>query len=609
MGDFQGMEDLLRDFLAEAGDLLSSVDNKLVELERNPADPGLLNEIFRGFHTIKGGAGFLEAGELVSLCHLSENLLDKLRKAELAAGPEILDVILAATGAVREMFGSLEKGVRPPPADGKLVAELKLAIAGNLPARVTLAAGRAASGPASGPDWQALYRSVSPRPPAASGVAPAATEPPQWGRRVGDRPGAAATGGRREGERVAESSIRVDTVRLDEVLNLTGEIGLARNRLSGLRAEILAGATGPDTLAALDAAVSQLDLLVSDLQSAAMKTRMQPIGRLFQKYPRIVRDLARNLGKEVEIELAGEATEIDKTMIEDLADPLVHLVRNAVDHGVEPPAERIAAGKPEKARIRLAARQDGDNIVIEVSDDGRGMSAERLRAKAVQQGLVRREEADAMDERESFNLIFLPGFSTAERVSSVSGRGVGMDVVRTNIRKLNGTIGIRSEPGKGTSVVLSLPLTLAIVPVLLVRLGEQPFAIPLALVREMLPIGESEIQEVGGRAAIALREEVLPIVPLALLIGRSGHGDPRYGVVMRSADVSFVLAVDGFDGREDAVIKPLESFRPKGVAGVTTLANGRIVLILDFKELLGSSAEVPGVSRSALVRPQLRAAA
>jgi len=609
MGDFQGMEDLLRDFLAEAGDLLSSVDNKLVELERNPADPGLLNEIFRGFHTIKGGAGFLEAGELVSLCHLSENLLDKLRKAELAAGPEILDVILAATGAVREMFGSLEKGVRPPPADGKLVAELKLAIAGNLPARVTLAAGRAASGPASGPDWQALYRSVSPPPPAASGVAPAATEPPQWGRRVGDRPGAAATGGRREGERVAESSIRVDTVRLDEVLNLTGEIGLARNRLSGLRAEILAGATGPDTLAALDAAVSQLDLLVSDLQSAAMKTRMQPIGRLFQKYPRIVRDLARNLGKEVEIELAGEATEIDKTMIEDLADPLVHLVRNAVDHGVEPPAERIAAGKPEKARIRLAARQDGDNIVIEVSDDGRGMSAERLRAKAVQQGLVRREEADAMDERESFNLIFLPGFSTAERVSSVSGRGVGMDVVRTNIRKLNGTIGIRSEPGQGTSVVLSLPLTLAIVPVLLVRLGEQPFAIPLALVREMLPIGESEIQEVGGRAAIALREEVLPIVPLALLIGRAGHGDPRYGVVMRSADVSFVLAVDGFDGREDAVIKPLESFRPKGVAGVTTLANGRIVLILDFKELLGSSAEVPGVSRSALVRPQLRAAA
>ncbi|GAB4177180.1 MAG: chemotaxis protein CheA [Rhodocyclaceae bacterium] len=625
MSEFEGMEELLRDFLTEAGELLSGVDNKLVELEKNPGDPGLLNDIFRGFHTIKGGAGFLEAGELVSLCHLSENLLDKLRKAELAASPEVLDVILAATAAVREMFGSLERGVRPGAADEKLVAELKLAIAGSLPARAARSSpggdgpACAQPGPPSGPDWDALYTSVTAAPGAAPAVTPPACFGPmdaapgvpgetRWGRRAGDRPGASAPAGRREGERVAESSIRVDTARLDQVLNLTGEIGLARNRLSALRAEILAGKLGPDTLNALDVAVSQLDLLVSDLQSAAMKTRMQPIGRLFQKYPRIVRDLARSLGKEVEIELSGEETEIDKTMIEDLADPLVHLVRNAVDHGVELPAERAAAGKPERSRIRLEARQEGDTIVIAVSDDGRGMSAERIRAKALQQGLIRKEDADTLDEQASFELIFLPGFSTADRVSAVSGRGVGMDVVRTNIRKLNGTIELRSEPGKGTSVVLSLPLTLAIVPVLLVRLDGQPYAIPLGLVREMLPIGESDIREVGGRAAIALREEVLPVVPLGLLIGRPQRGCPRYGVVMRSADAAFVLAVDGFDGREDAVIKPLESFRPKGVAGVTTLANGCIALILDFKELLGARAGLPRVRRSALLAPVREAA-
>lgn len=613
MGDFEDKEDLLRDFLAESGDLLSSLDNKLVELENAPADRALLNDIFRGFHTIKGGAGFLDAGELVSLCHLSENLLDKLRRAELVASPEVLDVILGATAAVRDMFGHLEKGMQPPPPAEKLVAELKLAVAGALPPREAHAAALPAGG---APDWQALYREVSGATGGAAAAAraapvdaaPARANGEPWGRRASDRPGAPAAAGRRDAERLPDTSIRVDTARLDQVLNLAGEIGLARNRLAGLRAELLSGRIRADTLAALDDAVSQLDLLVSDLQNAAMKTRMQPVGRLFQKYPRIARDLARALGKEVEIELAGEDTEIDKTMIEDLADPIVHLVRNAVDHGIEPPPVRRAAGKPEKARVTLEARQEGDHIVIAVTDDGRGMDAARLREKALQQGLIKREDADTLDERESFNLIFLPGFSTADKVSSVSGRGVGMDIVRTNIRKLNGTIDIRSEPGRGTAVIVSLPLTLAILPVLVVRLGEQPFAVPLGLVREMLPIRPDEVQEVGGRAAIALRDEVLPVVPLAVLLGRSQDGYPNYGVVMRSADLSFVLAVDTFAGREDAVVKPLEGFRPKGVAGVTTLANGQIVLILDFKELLGTRADIPGARRSALVPPRLEAA-
>ncbi|ATE60629.1 chemotaxis protein CheA [Thauera sinica] len=611
------MEDLLQDFLVEAGDLLSGVDNKLVDLERSPADRNLLNDIFRGFHTIKGGAGFLNAGELVTLCHLTENLFDRLRNGELAVTADTMDVILAATAAVRDMFRDLEHGVLPRTADPVLLGSLQGAIQGVAAQPVRpAAAGTAAAVPAqggAGPDWQLLLSAVAAVPvPAVAAGSPAvqAVEPPvaqekiidaALGRRATDRPGVSGPVGRRETERVRDNSIRVDTARLDQVLNLSGEIGLTKNRLNALRSDILSGRNDTETLHALDLAVSQLDLLVSDLQNAVMKTRMQPIGRLFQKYPRIARDLARNLGKDVELVLAGEETEIDKTMIEDLSDPIIHLIRNAVDHGVESAAERAAAGKPSKSAVRLEARQEGDHIVILVADEGRGMDAERLRAKAVAKGLLSEEEASTLDERQSYNLIFLPGFSMAEKVSDVSGRGVGMDVVRTNIQKLNGTIDIRSQPGKGTTFVISLPLTLAILPVLLVRLGDQPFAVPLSMVREILPIEPAMVQDVGGRATMVVRGEVLPILPLSGLLGWPQEQVPGYGVLMQTAELSFVLAIDSFAGREDAVIKSLDDFRPKGVAGVTTLSNGQIVLILDMKELLGGSNAMLGVPRSALV--------
>ena len=652
MSDFGGMEDLLQDFLVEAGDLLSGVDNKLVDLERAPNDKGLLNDIFRGFHTIKGGAGFLNAAELVTLCHLTENLFDKLRNGELAITPEVMDVILSSTGSVRDMFGYLEQGVQPIAADPQLIESLRQAIAGNLssgnkaaPAPVVAAAPvpkqavvAAPATPASedGLDWDVLFQSVTGTAPAAAPVTLAAVEvvaaPPvpmhqtdedlasktpeqiikaAVGRRVTDKPGASGPIGRRESEKQRDNSIRVDTSRLDQVLNLSGEIGLTKNRLNALRSDILNGRSDTETLHALDLAVSQLDLLVSDLQNAVMKTRMQPIGRLFQKYPRIARDLARNLGKDVELVLSGEETEIDKTMIEDLSDPIIHLIRNAVDHGVEETQERIANGKPEKSNVRLEARQEGDHIVILVADDGRGMNAEKLRAKAVQKGLITDEEANTMDERQSFNLVFLPGFSMASQVSDVSGRGVGMDVVKTNIQKLNGSIDIRSSLGKGTTFVISLPLTLAILPVLLVRLGDQPFAVPLSMVREILPIDPVEVQEVGGRATMVVRGEVLPIMPLSTLLGWAPVQTPEYGVLMQSADQSFILAIDSFAGREDAVIKSLDDFRPKGVAGVTTLSNGQIVLILDMKELLGAMGDTRGVSRrnllAHLVAPALAA--
>jgi two-component system chemotaxis sensor kinase CheA len=625
MSDFSGMEDLLQDFLQEANDLLSDVDNKLVDLEKVPSDHRLLNDIFRGFHTIKGGAGFLNATELVKLCHLTENLFDKLRNAEMVLTPELMDTIMAATQSVRSMFGELSQGVQPRSAPEEVIHALRIAlhdidIADSAPAASTPAAAPASaaddvSAVQSEPDWRALHAAVTEKTNAAppvpatvvakqpdSVIAPMQDDelasegetvphfPPE-GRRATDKPGLVASGagtGRRSEEKLAtrESTIRVDTARMDQVLNLSGEIGLTKNRLTSLRADILAGRNDAETLHELDQAVNQLDLLVSDLQSSVMKTRMQPIGRLFQKYPRIARDLARQLGKDVELVLVGEETEVDKTMIEDLADPLIHLVRNAVDHGVESPEDRLAEGKPAKSFVRMEARQEGDHIVLIIADDGRGMNPEHIRAKAVEKGLIREEDANMLDDRQSLNLIFLPGFSTMAQASAVSGRGVGMDVVKTNIQKLNGSVEIRSEPGKGSVFIISLPLTLAILPVLLVLLGDQPFALPLSMVREILTIEKEKMQEVGGKETLVVRGEVLPVVALSRLLSWPQIRTPEYGVLMQSSERSFILSVDSFAGRDDAVVKSLDDFRPRGVAGVTTLSNGQIVLILDMKELL-----------------------
>jgi len=383
-----------------------------------------------------------------------------------------------------------------------------------------------------------------------------------------------------------ETTIRIDTVRLDQVLNLSGEIGLTKNRLTTLRSDILAGRTDANTLRAMDEAVSQLDLLVSDLQNAVMKTRMQPVGRLFQKYPRLARDLARQLGKDVELVITGEETELDKTMIEDLNDPLVHLVRNAVDHGIETTEDRMAAGKPPKALVQLTATQVGDHILIEISDDGRGMRPDVIRRKAIEKGLIDAETANSLDEKQSLQLIFLPGFSTKDQISSVSGRGVGMDVVKTNIQKLNGRIDIVSVVGEGTRFSISLPLTLAILPVLVVKVCDQPFAVPLAMVREIIPLRPEMIQEISGRATVVVRDEILSVRSLASLIGWTEERRPLFGVLMQSAEHSFVLAIESFIGRDDVVIKPLQNIRPAGIAGATLSGDGSVVLVLNMEDLL-----------------------
>lgn len=613
MGDFTGMEDLLQDFLLEATDLLSDVDSKLVDLERSPQDKDLLNMIFRGFHTIKGGAGFLNATELVTLCHLTENLFDKLRNAELQLNPVLMDSILAATGEVRLMFGDLGRNTQPKAAPPELITTLQDALEGKqikaaapkkkaAAAAVPAVAAPAASG--KGPDWVMLHGALLGKDAEASSeqeATPLSADEGKadideqqlkvsaFGRRADDIPGASPVNAapRRETDTPAkDNTIRVDTDRLDQVLNLSGEIGLTKNRLTHLRGDILRGQANAATLKSLDESINQLDMLVVNLQNAVMNTRMQPIGRLFKKYPRLARDLARQLGKDVELELSGEATEIDKTMIEDLNDPLVHLIRNAVDHGVETAEQRAASGKASKSIVHLSARQEGDHILITIADDGRGMNPEILRNKAIQKGLITSDEANSLSDEQCLNLIFMPGFSTKEEISSVSGRGVGMDVVNTNIQKLNGRIEIKSIPGKGTMFVIYLPLTLAILPVLLVRLSNQPFAVPLTLVREILSIEDEEQQLISGKPTMVVRGEVLPVLSLARLIGWEESGKSEVGVLMQLGTYSFILTADGFDGHDDVVIKSLDTFRPKGVAGVTMSSEGKIVLILDIKELL-----------------------
>lgn len=612
MSDFAGMEDMLQDFLTEASDLLAGVDNKLVELEKHPEDHNLLNEIFRGFHTIKGGAGFLNANEMVALCHRTENLFDKLRNGELKLNPTIMDTILAATGIVRDMFGELSQNHQPSAADSSIIAALDAVLSGETPVPAATAPKAASFAQAimspdpvviaatsssltNSPDWDAMYHGLLGTAAPAAAQTPQAAHPATPVAEVAPAIGASITPARPAPKTATspaaaaatkDTSIRVDTARLDQVLNLSGEIGLTKNRLTCIRTAMMQGKIDHDSIKDLDEAVSQLDLLVGDLQNAVMKTRMQPIGRLFQKYPRLARDLARQLGKDVELVLSGEDTEIDKTMIEDLNDPLVHLIRNAVDHGVDSPEERQTAGKPAKSLIHLTAEQIGDHIVIEITDDGRGIRPDVIRAKAMEKGLIDAETANTLDERQSLQLIFLPGFSTKDQISDVSGRGVGMDVVKTNIQRLNGRVDVTSVVGQGSSFRILLPLTLAILPVLMVRLGEQPFAVPLSMVREIIPIHPEDVQRVSGKATMVVREEVLPIRTLASLIGWQQTTVPAFGVLMQSGDSSFIMAIDSFIGQADVVIKSLLDIKPRGIAGATLTGDGAIVLVLDMDELL-----------------------
>ncbi|WP_339477179.1 chemotaxis protein CheA [Pseudomonas fluorescens] len=733
---FGADEEILQDFLVEAGEILEQLSEQLVELESRPDDADLLNAIFRGFHTVKGGAGFLQLNELVECCHIAENVFDILRKGERRVDSELMDVVLEALDAVNGMFtevrerspitaatpellAALARLAEPQSADAVAVEEVVEApvaesdsgditdnefeqlldslnavkaqaeapVAAAAPAATEAAsdeitdaefeslldqlhgkgqfavdavapAAAAPAAPAKGDssditddEFEALLDQLhgkgnfavdalesaiaavpAPAAPAAAAAgsdlisdhefeslldelhgkgkftevgtasagstaavakpaakAPAATPAPKA---ESPKPAAAAAPAPARAPAApppekpaseAETTVRVDTARLDEIMNMVGELVLVRNRLVRL------GLNSGDE--AMQKAVSNLDVVTADLQTAVMKTRMQPIKKVFGRFPRLVRDLARQLKKEINLELVGEETDLDKNLVEALADPLVHLVRNAVDHGIESPEEREASGKARGGKVVLAAEQEGDHILLSISDDGKGMDPNVLRAIAVKRGVMDKDAADRLSDTECYNLIFAPGFSTKTEISDVSGRGVGMDVVKTKISQLNGSINIYSTKGQGSKIVIKVPLTLAIMPTLMVMLGNQAFAFPLVNVNEIFHLDLSTTNVVDGQEVVIVRDKALPLFYLKRwLVSSAAHEEQREGhVVILSVGTQRIgFVVDQLVGQEEVVIKPLGKMLQgtPGMSGATITGDGRIALILDVPSML-----------------------
>lgn len=731
---FGADEEILQDFLVEAGEILEQLSEQLVELESRPDDMNLLNAIFRGFHTVKGGAGFLQLNELVECCHIAENVFDILRKGERRVDSELMDVVLEALDAVNGMFGEVRERREPTPATPELLAALArlaepggaaeapvaeaeleaeaepvsapvasgditdsefeqlLGALGETPAAETAESGAAAdeitddefeslldqlhgkgqfsvaaevaapapvatapaapagdeitddefeslldqlhgkgqfavpaapaapvdavaSTPAAASDditddeFESLLDQLhgkgkfvppsdpapAPAPaPAAAVAKPAAAAKPDTPAkpaparaesaapaRAPAAPAPAADKAPAASE--AETTVRVDTARLDEIMNMVGELVLVRNRLVRL------GLNSGDE--AMAKAVSNLDVVTADLQTSVMKTRMQPIKKVFGRFPRLVRDLARNLKKEINLELVGEETDLDKNLVEALADPLVHLVRNAVDHGVETPEEREKAGKSRAGRVVLSAEQEGDHILLSITDDGKGMDADILRAKAVEKGLLDKDAADRLNEFECYNLIFAPGFSTKTEISDVSGRGVGMDVVKTKISQLNGTVNVFSQKGQGSKIIIKVPLTLAIMPTLMVMLENQAFAFPLVNVNEIFHLDLSRTNVVDGQEVVIVRDKALPLFYLKRwLVPQAFQEEQREGhvVILTVGSHRIGFVVDQLVGQEEVVIKPLGKMLQgtPGMSGATITGDGRIALILDVPSML-----------------------
>ncbi len=674
---FEADEEILQDFLVEAGEILEQLNEQLVELENRPNDRDLLNTVFRGFHTIKGGASFLSLTAVVVLCHRAEDVFNTLRNGQRQVNAALMDAILpvldilngqfkqlrareAPTAAPRSLLNTLETfvihdavaegdsadaqfdqllnnvpGVKsalasaPTPGDDITEAEFdalldKLYGAPSASAPpsapqqpvVTHSAPAATAQPSdeitdgefeslldqlhnknSSPTALAFAAPKAP-PPVAVLAEPRPVEPPKDARLKlvepkHETPAAhdevdEKTAQKGKDTAAADTTVRVDTKRLDQIMNLVGELVLVRNRLSTLEA-----LRRDEEMAKV---ISNLDVVTSDLQAAVMKTRMQPIKKVFGRFPRVVRDLARSLNKEVNLELHGEETDLDKNLVEALADPLVHLVRNAVDHGIEMPEVRERNGKPRAGTITLSARQEGDHILLTIEDDGGGMDPEVLRRKAVEKGVLAQGLAERLTDSECFNLIFLPGFSTKDQISNISGRGVGMDVVKTRIAELNGVVEIFSQRDKGTVLSIKVPLTLAIMPTLMVMLKNQTFALPLVNVSEILHLDLRLTNVIDGQLVIMVREHALPLFYLRHWLAHDAHGDalPETGhvVVVTIGAMKVGFIVDHLVGQEEVVIKPLGAMLQgtKGLSGATVTGDGRIALILDIPELMRAYA-------------------
>lgn len=626
------MQELLEDFLVESFELIEQIDHDLVELESNPDDLELLNRIFRVAHTVKGSSSFLNFDTLTKLTHHMEDVLNKARHGELKITADVMDVVLKSVDMMKGLLVSIRDNGNDSNSGidiSQICPQLTAISEGQSPTSATPApepAPAAADIPPS-----AIPEDIDPntlsedqinaeierllkvrkaedearRAAKASGAAPAtapAAAPDKSD--ATDKPAAAAkpagdgaNAPAKASANASDQTIRVEVGRLDYLMNLVGELVLSKNRLLTIYNDVEERYDGEQFLEELNQVVSSLSLVTTDVQLAVMKTRMQPVAKVFNKFPRVVRDIGRDLNKQIDLIISGEETELDKSIVEEIGDPLTHIIRNSCDHGIEDPATRKAAGKPEKGTIELKAYNEGNHIVIEIIDDGKGIDAEAIRIKAVERGLISENEADTMSNKEIYSIIFRPGFSMAAKVTNISGRGVGMDVVKTNVEKLHGVIDIDSEIGKGTTLKLKIPLTLAIIQSLLVGTQEEIYAIPLANVNETVRVSVDNIYTIEGKNVLRLRDEVLSLVRLSDLFGVKQvleSGDQTYVVVISVAETKLGIIVDNLIGQEEIVIKSLGSYLANidGIAGGTIRGDGRVTLIVDVGVIMDMAKEV-----------------
>lgn len=649
MDEFQ---EILQDFLVESFELIEQLDQDLVELENRPDDLELLNGIFRVAHTVKGASSFLNFDVLTHLTHHMEDVLNKARHGDLRITPDVMDVVLESidlmkallhiirdtssdagieVGAcvvkldkissgelddesssadlpleeeVEEVEDELVEETQEPDYENMAEDEIEAEIERLLNQRQNEDKAKRAAKIAAGesvPDAPPAPSEEEPKPKPKPAPTPVPVTPaPRAAVRKDDEDDdgdARAASPAKRAPATVEQTIRVDVKRLDHLMNLIGELVLAKNRLIKINDDVEERYEGEEFLEELNQVVSIVSLVTTDLQIAVMKTRMLPVGKVFNKFPRMIRDLTRELNKKIELEISGEDTELDKSIVEEIGDPLVHIIRNSCDHGIEMPSVRIAAGKDETGTIGLKAYNEGNQIVIQIDDDGKGLDVEMLKQKSIEKGIITEKEADAMSDKEAFALIFKPGFSTAASVTNVSGRGVGMDVVKTNIEKLNGIIDIESELGVGTSMKLKIPLTLAIIQALLVGVQEEYYAIPLASVLETVRISKDEIYTVEGRSVMRLREDILSLVHIGdifeveRILDGSEHA---YVVVLGLGAQKLGLIVDTLVGQEEIVIKSLGDYLKgiDGIAGATIRGDGGVTLIVDVVALMDMAKNV-----------------
>ncbi len=600
------MEEIIADFVAEAEETLDRIDPMFIQLEDKGFDPGIINEIFRGMHTMKGAAGFLGFQKIVDVSHRAETILKKLRDREISLEPFLVDVILKSFDMVRVLIGDIKSKGHPEADISRMLADLDSALDSvENPSSVAVKAKKAVvERPAS---------IVPARPSLAGAVCPPEKEVTKTVQQDDAQAGLKEKEKDREPKNGEIQTLRIAVDKIDHVMNLTGEVVLIRNRLLNLAGSLEHRYSSDQQMENLLEAVSFLDLLTSDMQLAVMKMRMQPLKKVFGKFPRMVKEISAPLGKDVELRIEGEETEVDKTVIEQIGDPLVHIIRNSIDHAIEPRTERIAMGKPERGVILIRASQKGNQIIIEVSDDGRGIDVEKVKRKAVEKGLISEQEASALGWEGAVNLIFMPGLSTNDVATELSGRGVGMDVVKNNVSKLNGFIETITKKGEGTTFRISLPLTLAIIHALLVQVNDCVYAIPLTLVDETLKVPKNEVQGFLHKKVLNIRGRTYPYFELSeLLDGQSGQPGPpqavfpdgppdsaggdasgRYVIVVAVADSRFCIGVDGLLGLQEVVIKTItgSSSTTPCILGATISGDGKVILIIDLGHIARSLFE------------------